>query len=484
MPRATSAKKSKAPRATATLRPPSIITAMDDPALFGPFFEGASWNNWRTVLKAAYGLPLTGQELEFFKSIAGQRNPHSGRARELWVVAGRGGGKDAIASLIAAFAAALFDQQHRLRPGERALVLCLACDRDQAKIILNYIRSYFTDVPLLANMLVRETANGFELNNGVDVAVGTNSFRAVRGRSILLAIFDEVAFWRDEDSAKPDEELYRAVTPGVARLAPHGMIIGISSPYRKAGLLHKKYKQHFGRDDDVLVIQAPTRTLNPTFSQSQVDRELAEDRARAMAEYMGEFRDDIGGWLPLEVIESAVDQGVTTRPPHPALTYRSFTDASGGRGDSFTCAIAHDFQGIAVLDCVVEIPPPFNPMEAIAQVAAVLREYGVTETEGDAYAASFNSEAFAACGITYRSTARDRSAIYTDALPLFTSGRVRLIDNRKMINQFAALERRTSSSGRDRVDHGPGGHDDLCNAAAGALVAAIVPSNRPQLYFA
>jgi hypothetical protein len=38
--------------------------------------------------------------------------------------------------------------------------------------------------------------------------------------------------------------------------------------------------------------------------------------------------------------------------------------------------------------------------------------------------------------------------------------------------QFSSLERRTSSVGRDRVDHGRDGHDDLCNAAAGALTLA------------
>jgi len=34
------------------------------------------------------------------------------------------------------------------------------------------------------------------------------------------------------------------------------------------------------------------------------------------------------------------------------------------------------------------------------------------------------------------------------------------------------LERRTSPIGKDRVDHGPGGFDDLCNAAALAMVLA------------
>lgn len=304
----------------------------------------------------------------------------------------------------------------------------------------------------------------------------------MRSRLILLTVLDEVAFWRDENSAKPDEELYEAITPALATL--DRMIVGISSPYRKGGVLYNKFKRHFGQDGDVLVIQAATRQLNPTIDQSIIDRAMAEDPAAARAEWMGKFRDDIAGWLLIEVIESAVDHGVTTRPPHPALTYRSFTDVSSGRGDGFTCAIAHDFQGIAVLDCVVEIPPPFNPMDAIARVAAVLREYRITETEGDAYAAGFNSEAFAACGITYRASARDRSAIYTDVLPLFTSGRVRLIDNRKMINQFAGLGRRTSSSSRDRIDHGPGGHDDISNAAAGALIAATSADRRPRLLFA
>jgi hypothetical protein len=53
-----------------------------------------------------------------------------------------------------------------------------------------------------------------------------------------------------------------------------------------------------------------------------------------------------------------------------------------------------------------------------------------------------------------------------DVLPKFTSGRVRILDDPRLVTQFAALERRTSPIGKDRVDHGPGGHDDLCNSAA------------------
>jgi hypothetical protein len=63
-----------------------------------------------------------------------------------------------------------------------------------------------------------------------------------------------------------------------------------------------------------------------------------------------------------------------------------------------------------------------------------------------------------------------------------------LLDNPRLIAQFAALERRTFSNGRDRVDHGRTGRDDAANSAAGALVLAAqaarhkVPIAPPTLF--
>ena len=107
-----------------------IITAMEDPRFFRPWFAGPTWDGWRAVLKAAFALPMTDSEIEFFRTIA-ERDPPTKRVRELWIIAGGRAGKDSTASLIAAHAGAMFDQQHRLRPGERALVACLANDKDQ-----------------------------------------------------------------------------------------------------------------------------------------------------------------------------------------------------------------------------------------------------------------------------------------------------------------------------------------------------------------
>ena len=261
----------------------TVVDAMDHKRLFQPWFRGSSWDGWRSVLKAMYALPMTVDETEFVGSISGGRTMPVRPVREAWLIVGRRGGKDAVASLIAAHSAAMFDQQHRVRPGERPLVLCLAVDRPQAGIVLSYIRRLFLDVPMLAAMITRETASGFELNNGVDVTVGTNSYRSVRGRPVLLAVLDECAFWRDENSAQPDTQVYAALKPALATLG--GRIIGISTPHKKAGLLYAKHHDHFGRDGDVFVIRAPTRLLNPLIDQEIIDAAVLDDPKAAAAEW-------------------------------------------------------------------------------------------------------------------------------------------------------------------------------------------------------
>lgn len=450
----------------------NIVTAMDSGALFRRWFDGPSWDGWRAILRAAFCLPMSADEIAFFRSIA-ERDPPKKPVKEMWFVVGRGGGKDSIASLILAHTAMLFDRRSStLRPGERALVACIAVDREQAGIVKGYTRAFYDDIPALKRMVTRDTADGLALNNGVDISILTNSFRTTRGRSMLACVLDECAFYRDENSVSPDEETYRAIRPSLARV-PGSVLIGISSPYKKSGLLYRKYEKHFGKDDpDVLVIRAPSKSLNPTLDDAEIERDLQDDPAAAAAEWLAEWRDDICGWLPLDVIRAAIDFNVTIRPPllNQRIVYRSGCDPSGGQKDSFTCAISHSEGEIEVLDCVVEIKAPFDPSVATRHIAEVLKSYGLHSTVGDRYAATWVTSAFAKEGIHYQHSERDRSQIYLDAMPLFTSGRVRLLDNQRLITQFAQLERRTSSLGKDRVDHPAAGHDDLCNAAALALI--------------
>jgi len=58
-------------------------------------------------------------------------------------------------------------------------------------------------------------------------------------------------------------------------------------------------------------------------------------------------------------------------------------------------------------------------------------------------------------------------------LGAINSRRVRLPDHSRLVQQLVGLERRTARSGKDSIDHAPGGHDDVCNAVAGLCAAAL-----------
>jgi hypothetical protein len=456
-------------KAAAARAAPDIVQAMSAPQLFGPWFEGSSWDPWKTILRAAYALPMTAGEKAFLRSVA-DRDPPTKPVRELWCVIGRGGGKDSIASLIAAYAGALFQRHGKLRPGESASVMCVAVDRTTAKIVLDYTRTYFEDIPPLKQMIRRSTATGFELDNGVEIAVHANSYRAVRGRSLLLCILDEVAFFRDENSSTPDEETYRAVLPGLARM-PGSMLIGISTPHAKAGLLFKQYQRHYGKDGDVLVIKAPSITFNPTLDRGVIDRAVADD-PEARAEWLAEFRDDISQWATRELIEAATDHNILTRPARVGIKYTAFVDVSGGRSDSFALAIAHMEGNVVTLDCVTEIPAPFAADAAVDHAVNVMREYHCYIAYGDAFGAEWVTQSFARRGVRYEPPGYNATEIYINFLPLLTSARVRLVDHRRTLSQLMALERTVLPAGREKIDHPRGGHDDCAVAAAGACVLA------------
>jgi hypothetical protein len=114
------------------------------------------------------------------------------------------------------------------------------------------------------------------------------------------------------------------------------------------------------------------------------------------------------------------------------------------------------------------------------QCAALLRRYGVAAIAGDKYAGEWPVARFAEHGIVFEQSARPKSDLYRDLLPLLNARRVELLDHPRLAAELAGLERRTARSGRDSIDHAPGGHDDLANAVAGCLVALDL-DRRPPL---
>jgi hypothetical protein len=257
---------------------------------------------------------------------------------------------------------------------------------------------------------------------------------------------------------------------------PGAMLLCASSPYARRGALWTAYRKHFGKPGSVLVWKADTRTMNPTISQEFIDEAVEADPASAAAEYGAEFRTDVETYVPREVVDAVTISGRFELPPALGEHYIAFVDPSGGSSDSMTLAIAHfdGKNGLAVLDCLRERRPPFSPEEVVAEFVQLLRSYHVGKIVGDRYGGEWVSEAFskASHSARYEASELSKSEIYRELLPLLNSKRVELLDNARLVAQLTSLERRTARGGRDSIDHPPGQHDDLVNAAAGALVSA------------
>lgn len=454
----------------------SFADACLEPNLFGDWFSGPTWANWRVIDKAIFGLPLNGEELGIFQTLTGRAEAPTEQAQEVWLVIGRRGGKDvksaSLAVYLATIGAEAYGWKQRLARGERGVVQLLAVDRDQASVAFRYIAGFF-EMPVFAKMIERRTADTIELRNGFAVEVATADQRRVRGRTVVAAVLDEVSFWRSENTSSPDIDVYRAIKPSQATM-PGAMIIGISSPYARRGLLWKKYQESYGKAGKVLVVKAPTWVMNPNVARdSDLIREAyAEDPESAVAEYGAEFRQDISSFVSRDAVEACIENGVRERPPLREHRYFGMIDPSGGSSDSFTLAIAHKTGTTVVLDVIRETVPPFSPEATVLEFAELLKKYRISQVNSDRYAGEWVVEPFKRAGIFVNQNAKAKTELYKDLLPLINSRAVDLLDHPKMVSQIANLDRRVGRSGRDIIDHPPGLHDDIANAVAGVVTAS------------
>lgn len=148
------------------------------------------------------------------------------------------------------------------------------------------------------------------------------------------------------------------------------------------------------------------------------------------------------------------------------------------RSGAYTLGIAHLDGGLAVLDAVREVRPPFSPESVVIDFAALLKGYRLSKVTGDFYGGEWPGERFRTHGITYIRSEKPKGDIYRDSLPRLNSRTLQLLDLPRLTSQLCGLERRTSRGGRDSIDHAPGGFDDVCNAAMGAL---LLVNQRPPM---
>ena len=118
----------------------NILEACDDPHLFKPWFKNpATWGEWRALLCALFGLPMTPDQFETFRQCAGRPGRRLSRQAKYGESLGRRGGKSFTFALVAVFLTCSKDYRPYFHPGERGTVIVIAADRRQARTIMRYV---------------------------------------------------------------------------------------------------------------------------------------------------------------------------------------------------------------------------------------------------------------------------------------------------------------------------------------------------------
>jgi hypothetical protein len=460
-----------------------IIQALDDRGLLRPALgnQVESWKSWRCYHKVVHGLPLDEPgEMELFTKCTGLTAAPLTSASEVMAIIGRRGGKSIAVAIEGIYTCLIADfWKPYLAPGERGYFVIIATDKQQCRVIMDYVKGIIAGNKFFASMVENETQEEITFKNNSSIMIKSANYRTIRGYTLIGVAMDELAFWRDnETSANPASEILDAIRPGVI---PGGIIFGISSAYAKQGLLFDEWQQHYGQAGDTLIWVADTRTMNPLFDQKKIDKALQRDSSVARAEYFSIFRDDLQSLFSRVAIEAAIIPGRQELPPAAGLRYYAFCDPSGGRHDSFTLAISHKEKEKIIIDLAREVKAPFQPAAVVREFAADLRRYNLNEVTGDKYSGSWVSESFASEKINYNESEKTASELYLEMIPRLSNAEIELPENQRLFNQLCSLLRRTGQGGKDSVicPQGSDSHADIANSVAGACFGAAEGGSGP-----
>jgi hypothetical protein len=339
-------------------------------------------------------------------------------------------------------------------------------DLELTKLLIRRNPLLDAELVMRANIVERKDGRGF-----IEILPARDA-QGLHGKTYVLLVVDEL-------HTQKDYRLLEALEIDRTRPDATQWFASYASMYRHAGNpLVDMQKQHESRSDPRLYVSWYAGTVeeaNPSLNGPLGPTlEDIQDAKRALPSWI--FRrlylnlpgQPDSAAFDAEQVESAIVAGRTVLPPKPGLVCQAFCDLSGGGADDATLAIAHNRDGIGVLDLCIDQGPRvarnFSPDDSVKKFAGILKAYGLSTVTGDQYAAQWPVKAFEKHGIAYHPAELNRSQIYSAFEPLLNSGRVELLDHPKLMQQFIGLVRKG-----EKIDHASGEHDDHSNAAAGVL---------------
>jgi len=123
------------------------------------------------------------------------------------------------------------------------MVLLGERSRDQAALMLRFIKGFFEESPMLAEQIASETSDTLRLVSGCEIVASVCSARAHRGWPNALVIIDEAAHYIESEGNMSLSSLLEALRPSQSQFGSLALMLAISTPLDASGTFYELEQQ-------------------------------------------------------------------------------------------------------------------------------------------------------------------------------------------------------------------------------------------------
>jgi hypothetical protein len=419
------------------------------------------------------------------------------KVNKINLICGRRSGKTLLSAIISIYCAISSNWRPYLQKTPFATVLIMSHSREFSDEVLEVIKGLIENSPVLSRLInheAKQTASAMNLRvpwvvNGlieysrVQIKVGAASSKTTRGIAACAILCDEIGYWGiSENMVETDVKIMKAVRPAMKQFGNLAMLIKLSSPGIKQGILYNEYQMDRAGTlpDTYAVFKAPSWMMNTILPKEEFIEEWVYDQDGFDTEYRSNFADSLSNFISSELLDLAMQKGVTFTTPLETkeAKYYAAIDAAF-KADRFTFTLVSSRENRVTQHVIMGWEgTKKDPVKAhtVAQyIKNILKNFPVDHVAADQYAFQPLKEIFDQYGVElkeYTFTPTFKKKIYFNLKKLVHSQQVDLLDHEDQLKEMKALVVEQSTMGTIKIGHPPGGHDDYADAVAVATFLA------------
>ncbi len=408
------------------------------------------------------------------------------------LICGRRSGKTLISAVIAIYCAISNNWKPFLKKTPFATVLIMSHSREFSDEVLEVIRTLIESSDILSALVNKQKKNTSSTMNlkipwivsgkieysRVQIKVAAASSKTTRGVAACAILCDEIGFWGlDETMKESDFKIIKAVRPSMKQFRDLAMLIKLSSPAIRQGILYDEYKKSRAGElpESYAIFKAPSWVISPpdVVPDSEFIEEYELDPDGFDTEYRSNFTDSLSNFIVPEYIDMAVLKGVTFLPPEPdGGKYKAAID-SAFKGDAFTFSVT-SYMNNRLKQYVSKgwkgtKQNPVNAHEVAEYIRNICKQFMIDTVGADQFSFQPLREIFERYGVTleeYTFTASFKKKIFFNLKKLVHSQQTDLLDNEIQTKELKELVVEQSPTGNIKIGHPSGGSDDYATSLA------------------